>query len=123
MVLEWIEREHEEVDVAVERYTGSQMGLKRCGIYKFWALKAMRAQVRLLQVLLDYWDPDSERFNLDGQPSRIEVKDIYFLMVLSRWGDVVNLKCWGAGSGMKIDEYIAPHFIARTEKVGSQLPI
>jgi hypothetical protein len=48
MVLEWREREHEEVDVAVDRDPGAQMALKRCGLYKFWALKGMRDQVRLL---------------------------------------------------------------------------
>jgi hypothetical protein len=29
------EREHEEVDVAAERYERAQQDLKRCGIYKF----------------------------------------------------------------------------------------
>jgi hypothetical protein len=57
----------------------------------------MRAQVRLLQLLMDYWDPDSESFNLDGKPLRIEVEDIYFLTGLSRRGEVVNLKAQGAG--------------------------
>jgi hypothetical protein len=79
MVLEWREREHEEVDDTVERDTGAQMALKICGLYKFWALKGMRAQVRFLQFLVDYWDPGSESFKLDGQPLRIEVEDIYFL--------------------------------------------
>jgi hypothetical protein len=97
MVLEWREREHEEVDVVVERDPGAQMALKRCGLYKFWALKGMRAQVRLLQLLVDYWDPDSESFNLDGKPLRIEVEDIYFLMGLSRRGEVVNLKAGELG--------------------------
>jgi hypothetical protein len=35
MVLEWREREHEEVDVAVERYPRAQLALKICGIYTF----------------------------------------------------------------------------------------
>jgi hypothetical protein len=91
MVLEWREREH-EVDVVVERDPGDQMALKRCGLYKFWALKGMRAQVRLLQLLVDYWDPDNEIFNLDGKPLRIEVEGIYFLTGLSRQSEVVNLK-------------------------------
>ena len=123
MVLEWREREHKEVDVVVERDLGAQMALKICGLYKFWALKGMRAQVRLLQLLVDYWDPDSESFNLDGKPLRIEVEDIYFLMGLSCWGEVVNLKSQGDGSGMKIEKYIYTHYIAGTKKVGSQLPI
>jgi hypothetical protein len=72
---------------------------------------------------VDYWDPNSENFNLDGQPLRIEVEDIYFLTRLSCWGEVVNLKSHGYGSGMKIEEYIDAHCIAGTEKVRSQLPI
>jgi len=51
---------------------------------------------------MDYWDPDSERFNLDGQPLSIEVEDIYFLTRLSHRGEVVNLKARGAGSSMNI---------------------
>jgi hypothetical protein len=102
---------------------GTQMALKICGLYKFWELKGMRAQVRLLQLLVDYWDPDSESFNLDGKPLRIEVEDIYFLTGLSRRGEVVNFKARGVGNGMKIEECIDAHCIAGTEKVRSQLPI
>jgi hypothetical protein len=123
MVLEWREREHEEVDATVERDPGAQLALKICGIYKFWALKGMRDQVRLLQMLVNFWDLDTEAFNLDGKPLRIEVEDIYFLTGLSRRGEVVNLKSWGAGSGMNIEDYIATHCVAGTKKVGSQLPI
>jgi hypothetical protein len=92
MVIEWREREHEEVDVVVERDVRAQQDLQRCGIYKFWAIKGMRAQVRLLQTLINYWDPETEAFNLDGKPLRIEVDDIYFITGLSHWGEVVNLK-------------------------------
>jgi hypothetical protein len=112
MVLEWREREHEEVDAAVDRDPVAQAALKRCGLYKFWALKGMRAQVRLLEMLVGYWDPDSESFILDGQPLRIEVEDIYFLTGLSRRGEVVNLKSREVGSGMNIEEYIEAHCVA-----------
>jgi hypothetical protein len=74
-------------------------------------------------MLVDYWDPDSESFNLDGKPLRIEVENIYFLTGLSRRGEVVNLKSRGADSGMKIEEYIDAHCVAGTPKVGSQVPI
>jgi len=92
MVLEWREREHEEVDATMERDAGAQLALKICGLYKFWALKEMRAQVRLLQMLVNYWDPETKAFNLDGKPLRIEVDDIYFITGLSRRGEVMNLK-------------------------------
>jgi hypothetical protein len=39
MVLEWREREHEEIDEMVERNVGAQKDLKRCGICKFWLSK------------------------------------------------------------------------------------
>jgi hypothetical protein len=29
---------------------------------------------------MDYWDPNTKSFNLDGKSLRIELKDIYFLM-------------------------------------------
>jgi hypothetical protein len=99
------------------------MALKRCGLYKFWALKGMRAQVRLLEMLVGYWDPDSESFNIDGKPLRIEVEDIYFMTSLLHRGEVVNLKSWGERSGMKIEEYINNHYVAGTPKEGSQVPI
>ena len=60
------------------------MALKRCGLYKFWVLKGMRVEVRFLEMILGYWDLESESFNLDGKPLRIEVEDIYFLTGLSR---------------------------------------
>jgi len=51
------EREYEEVDDTVERDVRAQKALKRCGLYKFWVIKGMRAQVRFLQTLINYWDP------------------------------------------------------------------
>jgi hypothetical protein len=79
--------------------------------------------VRLLELLVDFWDPDSESFNFDGKPLRIEVEDIYFLTGLSRRGEVVNLKSRGVGSCRKIEDYIDAHYVVGTPKVGSQLPI
>jgi hypothetical protein len=123
MVLEWRERQHEEVDAAVDQDLVAQAALKRCVLYKFWALKGMRAQVRLLEMLVGYWDLDSERFILDGKPLRIEVEEIYFLIGLSCQGEVVELKSHGAESGMKVEEYIEAHYVAGTPMVGSQIPI
>jgi hypothetical protein len=79
--------------------------------------------VRLLEMLVVYWDLESEIFILDGQPLRIEVEYIYFFTGLSCWGEVINLKSWGAGGGMKIEEYINAHCVAGNPKVGIQLPI
>jgi hypothetical protein len=72
MVLKWRQREHEEVDSKVDQDLVAQVALKICGTYKFWVLKGMRALVRLLEMFVGYWDPNSDTFILDGQPLRIK---------------------------------------------------
>ena len=69
---------------------------------------------------MDYWDPDSESFQIDRMSLTIEVEDIYFITGLSQWGEVVNLCSHGGpGGGLTIDEYIAVYCYPDTEKVGS----
>ena len=62
MVLEWREREHGDVEEAVKGYIMAQQALWACGLYKFWCLGSLRAKPRLLQLLVDYWDPESKTF-------------------------------------------------------------
>ena len=91
MVLEWGEREHEDVDQAVQGDLMAQQASRACGLYKFWCLGSLREKPRLFQMLIYYWDPDSETFQLDEMPVRLEVEDIYFITGLSRRGELVNL--------------------------------
>ena len=91
MVLEWRECEHGEVEEVVRTDIMAQEALRRCGLYKFWCLGGLRAKPGLLQMLVDYWDPDSESFWIDGMFLTIEVEDIYFIIGLSRRGEMVNL--------------------------------
>jgi hypothetical protein len=79
--------------------------------------------VRLVQILINYWDLEIEAFNIDGKPLRIVVDDIYFIARLSRWGEIVNLNTCGARGGMIMEKYISTHYVAGTDKVRSQLPI
>jgi len=124
MVLEWREREHGEVEEAVRADVRAQQVLRTCGLYKFWCLGGLRAKPGLLQMLVDYWDPDSESFRIDGMTLNIEVEDIYFITGLSRRGEVVNLRSRGGpGHGLTIDEYVAVYCYPETDKVGSQVPI
>ena len=83
MVLEWREREHGDVEEAVQANLMAQQALRACGLYKFWCLGSQRAKPRLLHMLVDYWDPDSETFQIDGMSLNIEVEDIYFISVFS----------------------------------------
>ena len=53
----------------------------------------------------------------------IEVEDIYFIMGLSRPGEVVKLRSRGGPTGgLTIDEYIVVYCYPDMEKVGSQIP-
>ena len=64
----------------------AQQALRACRIYKFLCLGDLRAKPRLLQMLVDYWDPESESFQIDGMSLTIEVEEIYFITGLSRQG-------------------------------------
>ena len=121
MVLEWREREHGDVEEVVQDNIMAQQALQACGLYKFWSLGSLREKPRLLQLLVDYWDPESETFQIDGMSLNIEVEDIYFITGLSRRGKVVKIRSRGTGGGLTIDEYIAVYCLPDTEKVGSQI--
>ena len=82
----------------------------------------MRDKPRLLQLLLDYWDLESETFQIDGMSLSIEVEDIYFIIGLYQRGEMVNLHSHGLGGRFTIDEYIAVYCFPEMKKVGSQIP-
>ena len=103
MVLECYEREHEDVDRAIQGNMVSQQALRACRLYKLWHLDSLIAKPRLLQLLVDYWDLDFETFHIDGMSLNIEVEDIYFITSLSCRGEVVNLRSRGLGGGLTID--------------------
>ena len=79
------------------------------------------AKPRLLQMPVDYRDPDLESFHIDGMSLSIDIEEIYFIAILFRWGEVVNLWSRGLGGGLTIDEYIMVYCFQDTEKVGSQI--
>jgi hypothetical protein len=122
MYVRWREREHEEVDQMVEEDPESVATLKQCGMWKFFCCPFMRAQPRLLNHLVEYWNPDAEAFMLEGQSLTPTTEDIYFLTGLSRRGELVNLETFPPGP-YNIAHYIDMYCEAGTEKVGSQVPI
>ena len=110
MVLEWREREHGDVEVVLRGDLMAQQALRACGLYKCCCLGSLRVKPRLLQMLLDYWDPNSESFQIDRMSLTIEVEDIYFITRLSRQGEVVNLRSRKPKGGLTIDEYIVVYY-------------
>lgn len=54
-MLDWREREQEDVDLAAVGHQPSIDALKQCGLYKYWAIAGMRAQVPFLEWLVQRW--------------------------------------------------------------------
>ena len=96
-MLEWRELENEEVDEAAMLHLPTLHILRECGLYKFWAIQGMRAQVDLLTWLVNKWDVQEQCFIIGGHRLEIELEDIYFLIVLSKRGEPLSL--FGARAG------------------------
>ena len=90
MTLTWSEREHSAVDNEVMNNDEALDALRGCGLLKFFKLPNMKANTRLLQMLIDYWGVEEEAFMIDQIPLKVEVEDIYFITGLSRRGEVVH---------------------------------
>ena len=90
MPVTWREREHTVEDNEVMNSPEASDALRRCSFLKFFKLPNMKANMRLLEMLIDYWDVDEEAFMIDQMPLRVEVEDIYFITGLSRRGEVVH---------------------------------
>ena len=86
MTLMWREREHEEEDMIALHDPVTVSALRNCGLLKFFRISSMRAQIRLLQYLLDAWDPVNQVFQIRGKSIPLTIVDIYFLTGLSRRG-------------------------------------
>ena len=102
MVLEWCESENEDVKRDIQGDLMAPQALRACDLYNFWHLGILRAKPILLQMLVDYWDPDTETFQIDGMPISLEVEDIYFITGLSHQGNIINLRARGVRGGLTI---------------------
>jgi hypothetical protein len=112
------EREHEAISELVTRDPKIVAALMQCGLLKFFLCLLMQAQQRLLNALVDYWNPDAEAFMLEGQSLVPTTEDIYFLTGLSRRGEPVNFKTFPS-EPLNIVELIALHCEARTNHLSS----
>ena len=90
-MLTWREHEHEEVKNATMNHFSTMNALRACGLYKLWAIQGMRAQVDLLQWLVNKWDTQDQCFMIGGHRLEIELEDIYFLTSLSKRGEQISL--------------------------------
>ena len=98
MVLEWREHEHEDLDQEALQDAPNVNISCSSGLLKFFCTSPMRANVRLLEFMINYRDHDWGMFDLQGESLEINSEDIYFIAGLSRWGAPVNLEGTDRGS-------------------------
>ena len=92
MVLEWREWEHEIMDQVALQSAPTIHALRTSGLLKFFCTSPMRANVRILEFMVNYWDHDLGMFNLQGETLEITTEDMYFTTGLLRRGAPVNLE-------------------------------
>ena len=104
IVLEWREQEHEDMDRYSLHNAPIVHALWQSGLLKFFCTSPMRANVRLLEHLISYWDYDLGAFDLQGEILEITVQGMYFITRLSRKGMHVNLEGIGRGGDPMSDQ-------------------
>ena len=92
MVLEWREREHEDMDWEALRDAPTLQALQKYGLLKFYCTSSMKASVCLLKKFISYWDHDLGAFDLQGEILEVTVEDMYFITGLSLRGMPMNLE-------------------------------
>ena len=65
-ILIWQEREQEDVDFVTINLMLILQALRECGLLNFWAIQGMRAQVDILQWLVDRWNAHDQCFVIGG---------------------------------------------------------
>ena len=84
----------------------------------------MRANVHLLEFMINYWDHDLGMFDLQGETLEITTEDMYFITGLSQRGALVNLDGTDKGDDpLSIQNYIDVFCTPGTQKRGSCVPI
>ena len=83
MVLEWREREHEDMDQDALRSAPAVHSLRQSGLLKLFCTSPMRSNVLLLEFLINYWDHDIGLFDLQGEFLEATSEYVYFISSLS----------------------------------------
>ena len=75
-MIEWHEREHEDVDRRILNNPSSMAALRNCGLVNVFEVPGMRAQPALLQHIISLWDVDLRVFRVGDENLALEIDDI-----------------------------------------------
>ena len=110
----WKERENEVPENKASNGQATIDALWNYGLLKYFRIPGMKAHVRLLEYIIDIWDPDQEHFVVGVHILPIEIEDIYFLTGFSMRGRSVILSGARKGEG-SLDDIIDQHCSLGTE--------
>ena len=77
---------------------------------------------RLLENILQMWNPEQQYFKVGAHILTVEVEEIYFLTDLSRQGAPISLT-GSHGGDITTQELIDHHFIPGTRTLRKKIPI
>jgi len=107
-MVDWKEREHEDMDTQAMNDPNSLEALRACGLLKFFLTLRMRAQLELLWYLISLWDINREIFVIGDQELELKTSNIYFIIRLSHRCEPMNL--YGSRPvGASISSLLAVH--------------
>ena len=82
-MLEWREREYEDMDQQALRNDPTVNALRQSGLLKFFCTSPMQSNVSLLEFLINYWDHDLGMLDLQGDFLEVTSEDVYLISGLS----------------------------------------
>lgn len=119
-MVDWKEREHEDVDTQSMNEPNFLEVLRACGLLKFFLTPGMRAQPKLLQYLISLWDINHEIFFIGDQELELTTSNIYFITGMSCRGDLVNLygsRLVGASISSLLSTHCPEALKSKSEKI------
>jgi hypothetical protein len=122
MVLGWRKREHEEDNAIARNHPPTIAALRNCGLLKYFRILGMRAQIKLLEHLVNMWDPDQQVFHVGVHTLSLDIEEIYFLTGLSWRGYHVSLT-GSRGGGLPMSEYCRLHCVLEAERKKGKVSI
>ena len=118
----WKERMHDNEDATAERNAGCIAAIRDCGILKFFRTPSMVLHERLLEHILQMWNPEKQYFKVGAHILTVEVEDIYFLTGLLIWSAPISL-IGSCGGEITTRELIDRHCVPGTSTLGKKIPI
>ena len=82
----WKEHKQETDDFQAINLAPTLESLWDCGLLKYFRVSGMKFYIRLVEYIIDMWNPDQRHFVVWTHTLTIDIDDIYFLTGLSHRG-------------------------------------